>query len=137
MGVIVDSSVLVAAERGGKSTRQALAKIGAEIGDTELAISVVALIELAHGAARAETPERKANRQRFIQELMTAVPVQPVTAALALRVGEIDGENQLRGVRLPLSDLLIGVTALELGWAVATANLRHFRLIPGLIVISF
>jgi tRNA(fMet)-specific endonuclease VapC len=85
MGVIVDSSVLVASERAGKNARQALAKIGDEIGDTELAISVVTLIELAHGAARAEKPERKANRQRFIQELMTAVPVQPVTAALALR----------------------------------------------------
>ena len=41
-----------------------------------------------------------------------------------------------RGTRIPLSDLLIGVSALELGYGVATANVRHFQLIPGLNVIQ-
>jgi predicted nucleic acid-binding protein len=36
---------------------------------------------------------------------------------------------------MPLSDLLIGTSAMELGYAVGTANVRHFRLIPGLIVV--
>ena len=36
---------------------------------------------------------------------------------VALRVGQIDGENQAKGVRLPVADLLIGVTALELGYS--------------------
>jgi predicted nucleic acid-binding protein len=35
---------------------------------------------------------------------------------------------------LALSDLLIGVTALELGFKNATANEQHFQLIPGLEV---
>ena len=47
-----------------------------------------------------------------------------------------DGEAQARGVKIPLSDLLIGVSALELGYRVATSNLRHFRLIPDLAVIQ-
>ncbi len=33
-------------------------------------------------------------------------------------------------MRSALEDLLIGVTALELGYAEATANTRHFQLIP-------
>lgn len=33
-------------------------------------------------------------------------------------------------------DLLIGATALEIGYAVVTANVRHFQLIPGLNVIT-
>ena len=86
-------------------------------GNTDIAVSVVTLIELAHGAARADTSQRKEKRQQFIQELLTALPMHPVTASLALRVGQIDGENQAKGIRLPLSDLLIGVTALELGSA--------------------
>jgi len=98
---------------------------------------VITLIELAHGAARADTPERKAKRRQFIQELQTVLPIHPVTATLAVRAGEIDGENQARGVRLPLSDLLIGVTALELSYGVATANVRHFQMIPGLTVVQF
>jgi predicted nucleic acid-binding protein len=107
------------------------------VGNTEIAISVVTLIELAHGAARADTSQRKERRQQFIKELVTALPVHPVTVSIALRTGQIDGENQAKGVRLPLSDLLIGVTALELGYSVATGNPRHFRLVPGLSVVSF
>jgi predicted nucleic acid-binding protein len=111
-----------------------LAAISSQVGNTEIALSVVTLIELAHGAARADTPQRKAKRQQFIQELLSALPIHPVTVSVALRTGQIDGENQAKGVRLPLSDLLIGVTALELGCSVATGNLRHFQLIPGLSV---
>jgi predicted nucleic acid-binding protein len=135
MGLILDSSVLITAERQGQNARQMLAAISGKAGNTDIAVSVVTLIELAHGAARADTSLRKEKRQQFIQELLTAQ--HPVTVSLALRVGQIDGENQAKGIRLPLSDLLIGVTALELGYSVATGNLRHFKMIPGLSVVQF
>ena len=134
MGVILDSSVLITAERQGQNARQMLTAIAPRTGNTEIGISVVSLIELAHGAARADTPQRKQKREQFIQDLLAALPVYPITASVALRVGEIDAENQSRGVRLPLTDLLIGVTALELGYSVANGNLRHFKSIPGLSV---
>ena len=120
MGLILDSSVLISAEWQGQNARHMLTDIARRSGDPEIALSVVTLIELAHGAARADTAERKAKRQQFIQELLTAVPIHPVSAAVALRVGQIDGENQSKGLRLPLADLPIGVTALELGYQVAT-----------------
>jgi tRNA(fMet)-specific endonuclease VapC len=137
MGLILDSSVLIAAERQGQNARQMLATIARTTADTEIALSVVTLIELAHGAARADTAQRKQNRQQFVQELLTALPIHPVTVPVAPRVGRIDGESQSKGVRLPLADLLIGVTALELGCSVATGNLRHFQRIPGLTVMQF
>lgn len=133
--MILDSSVLIAAERQGKNARQVLSDIAQEIGETEVGISVLTLIELAHGAARADSPERKSKREEFIEELLTAMPVYPVTASMALRAGQIDGQNQARGVKVPLADLLIGVAALELGYGVATANLRHFRQVGGLSVL--
>ena len=92
---------------------------------------------MAHGAARANTAERKARREQFLREVIVALPVHPETVAVALRAGRIDGENNARGVQLPLADLLIGVTALELGYQVATANERHFKMIPGLGVRAF
>jgi len=136
MGLILDSSVLVAAERQGQNARQALSTIAGRIAETEVGISVVTLMELAHGAARADTPERKTKRQKFIEELLVAMPAYPVTIALALRAGQLDGENQARGVQVPLPDLLIGVTALDLGFSVGTANLRHFKLVSGLSVVQ-
>lgn len=59
MGLILDSSVLIAAERQGKNARQALSSTAQKIADTDVDISVVTLMELAHGAVRADTPERK------------------------------------------------------------------------------
>ena len=57
MGLILDSSVLITAERQGQNVRQMLAAISGPAGNAEIAISVVTLIELAHGAARADAPQ--------------------------------------------------------------------------------
>jgi tRNA(fMet)-specific endonuclease VapC len=105
-----------------------------ETGDEGIAVSVITVLELAHGITRADTPERLQRRQRFLDEPLTGVPVQPVTVPIALRAGRIDGLSQAKGVRVPLSDLLIGASALELGYQVGTANVRHFQQIPGLDV---
>jgi tRNA(fMet)-specific endonuclease VapC len=117
MGLILDSSVLVAAERKGHNARQALEAIAQKIGNVDIAISVVTVMELAHGVARANTPERQAKRRQFVDDLIDVVPLHPITPAIALQAGLLDGESQARGVRIPLADLLIGVTARELGSA--------------------
>ena len=137
IGLILDSTVLISEERKGQSPRQALASIGLRAAGEEVAISVVTLVELAHGVERADTPERRVRRQKFLRELMTALPVHSVSVPVALRAGQIDGEHAARGVRLALSDLLIGVTALELGYRVATAKVRHFAMVPGLQILAF
>lgn len=77
-------------------------------------------------------PSERDKRQRFLDELLSGVPIEPLTVRVAIRAGEIDGQSQAQGVRIPLSDLLIGVTALELGYGVGTANVRHFQQIDGL-----
>jgi predicted nucleic acid-binding protein len=131
VGLVLDSTVLIAAERRGLNAHETLASIASRSAGERFAVSVVTLTELAHIAVRA------AMRRQYLNELMVAAPIYPVTASIALLAGQIDGENTARGVRLPLSDLLIGVTALELGYKVATANLRHFQAIPGLGIVSF
>jgi predicted nucleic acid-binding protein len=137
VGLILDSSVLIGAERKGQNARQALTEIAERFGNEDVAVSVITLIELAHGVARANTAQRKAVRQQFLNELMVALPAHPVSISVALRAGRIDGENAFKGVRLALSDLLIGVTALELGYRVATHNVRHFEMVPGLEIVPF
>jgi predicted nucleic acid-binding protein len=46
MGLILDSSVVIAKERKGKNARQALAEIALEAAGEEEALSVVTLIEV-------------------------------------------------------------------------------------------
>jgi predicted nucleic acid-binding protein len=136
VGLILDSSVLIAAERQGRNARQTLADIAVHAAGEDVAVSVITLVELAHGVARANTPARMATRRQFLNELISALPVHPITVSVALRAGQIDGEITAQGIRLALSDLLIGVTALELGYRVATANVRHFNRVPGLGIVS-
>lgn len=137
MGLILDSSVVIAAERQGYNARQTLAEISRRAPGEDLALSAVTLTELAHGAARANTQFRKAMRLQLINELIQTLPVHPVSIPIALRAGQIDGENTAKGIRVALADLYIGITALELGYKVATANVRHFQMIPGLIIVPF
>ena len=51
MGLILDSSLLITGERQGKNARQMLSAIAAAAGDDDVGISVITLLELAHGAA--------------------------------------------------------------------------------------
>lgn len=137
MGLILDSSVLIAKERKRENAREALTEIARRFPGEEVGISVVTVIELAHGVARADLPERKLARRQFLDELLTALPVHAVTIPVAMRAGQMDGENATRGARIALADLLIGVTALELGYSIATRNLRHFQMVPGLAIVQF
>ena len=62
------------------------------------------------------------------------------TCILYERDGAAGRENRWRaakaGVTIPFADLLIGATALEVGYSLLTLNVRHFQLIPGLSVMQ-
>jgi predicted nucleic acid-binding protein len=98
LGLILDSTAAVAAERQGKTARQLLEAVALKTGDEAIAVSVVTVLELAHGAVRADAVEHRERRQRSIDDLLTGVPVQPVTVPIALRAGQIDGQSQTRGM---------------------------------------
>lgn len=136
MGLILDSSVVVAAERRGETVEELLKRVIDSTGDQDAALSSVGLTELVHGMYRAQSPELKLRRQRYLDELLRDMAVYPYTKETAMLAGRIDGEQQARGVTIPSNDLLIGATALSLGYSVATVNVRHFRLIPNLNIVS-
>jgi predicted nucleic acid-binding protein len=89
-----------------------------------------------HGVHRADTPERRARREAFVEELLAAVVVYPFGVAMAQLAGRLDAEQQSQGVVIPFADLLIGATALHVGYSVLTVNQRHFKRIPDLSVIQ-
>jgi tRNA(fMet)-specific endonuclease VapC len=135
MGLILDSSVVIAAERRGDTVEQLIEQVVTLAGDQDAALSAVGLTELIHGIYRARTPEMRVRRESFLQELLAVLTVHPYTKETAILAGKIDGEQQNQGVVIPFGDLLIGATALSLGFSVLTANLRHFQKIPGLNVV--
>jgi len=136
VGVILDSSVIIAAERRGHTVRQILEQVRAARGEMEIGVSVVSIAELVHGAYRAKTQEQQNRRLEFIERLAKDVPVHPVTLEIARLAGRIEGQQEARGVQFAFEDLLIGATALHIGYEVLTLNLRHFKQIPGLTVVQ-
>jgi predicted nucleic acid-binding protein len=136
MGIILDSSILIAAERGGEGVGQILKRVRAAHGETEAGLSAVTIVELTHGIYRAKTDVDRERRRLFTDELCRDVAVHPVTLEVAQLAGKIEGEQAAHGISIAFEDLLIGSTALHLGYSVATLNARHFRLIPGLSVVQ-
>jgi tRNA(fMet)-specific endonuclease VapC len=134
VGILLDSSVLIAAERAENNPRRVVEDVAAVFGDTEAALSAITVLELAHGIERANSAERRANRERFLDELLQEMTIEPVTVPIAFRAGKIDGELAARGLRIALADLLIGATALHFGFELVTHNTRHFQMIPSLVV---
>jgi predicted nucleic acid-binding protein len=134
---LIDSTVLISAERNHHSPQELLESLVERWGDRSLAISVMSAAELFHGCWRADTPARRARREEFVEAMLAVVPVVPVTLPIARVFAEIDAKASAEGRRLPTSDLLIAATALCRGDEVATGNLRHFRDVPGLVVHEF
>jgi predicted nucleic acid-binding protein len=134
VGIILDSSVIIAAERRGHTVLEILEQMKTALGEIEIGVSVVTIAELVHGAYRTKTQVRQERRLEFIERLSSDVPVHHVTLDIARLAGRIEGEQEAVGVRFAFEDLLIGATALHLGHEVATLNLRDFRRIPGLSV---
>jgi len=136
MGLILDSSVVIASERRGETVERLIERVVTATGDQEAALSAIGLTELIHGLYRANTPAMRLHRQSFLDELLADLTVYPYTKETAMLAGKLDGEQQSKGVVIPFGDLLIGATALSLGFSVLTANLRHFQKIPGLSVVQ-
>jgi predicted nucleic acid-binding protein len=135
MGLILDSSVVIAVERRGDTVEQFIERVVNATGDQDAALSAVGLTELIHGLYRAKTPAMRLRRESFLNELLADLTVYPYTKETAMLAGKLDGEQQSKGVVIPFGDLLIGATALSLGYSVLTVNLRDFRRIPGLSVV--
>lgn len=134
--MIPDSSVVIAAERQSHTVRQILERLRAVHGEIDIGLSVVTVVELTRGIQRAKLEDRRQRRQAFVDELIRDFPVYPITIETASLAGRIEGEQAERGITIAFEDLLIAATALQLGFGLATGNIRHFERIPGLSIIS-
>jgi predicted nucleic acid-binding protein len=136
MGLILDSSILIAAERKGLDDLEILEQLKTLYGETAFGLSVVTIAELMHGAYRAKEEARKQRRLAFIDRLCREIRIYPITVEIARTVGRIEGQQASLGFTLTFEDLAIGVTALQLGFEIVTHNEKDFKLIPGLRIVK-
>jgi predicted nucleic acid-binding protein len=130
MATLIDSSVLIAAERGAL----ALDAFSARYAQEDVAISAVTASELLHGVHRARTPSQRHRRQAFIEGLLAQLPVIPFDLTVARVHASLWADLAKRGVAVGERDLMIGATAIAKNYTLTTRDERSFSKIPGLIV---
>jgi tRNA(fMet)-specific endonuclease VapC len=129
--VILDTSVLVAAERRALRMGELLQSLGEE----PVAMAAITASELLHGCHRAPESGIRARRWAFVEGLLEAIPVLPFGLAEARRHAELWADLAREGGLIGPHDMLVGATAVAQGYALATLNKREFARIPGLRLV--
>ena len=129
MGLLIDTSVFVAHERGELA-------LPSKIGDPDEAVllSVITASELLHGVHRAKSPAQAKQRSAFVEAILDRFPIVGIDVDVAREHARVWGHLAKKGTPIGAHDLWIGVQALVLEFAVLTVNVRDFKRIPGLTV---
>ncbi len=130
MGVILDTSVLIAIERRSIEMRRLAA--GRE--DEPFGIAAITAAELLHGVHRADSEKRRLAREAFVEKALSLFPVYPFDLNAGRIYARIWADLARRGTRIEAHDLMIASTAICLGFSVVTADIRDFGRIRGLSV---
>jgi tRNA(fMet)-specific endonuclease VapC len=132
MGVVIDSSLFIAAER----RRFDWVGFHAELAAEPLYLTAITLAELLHGAERADTRERRATRRHFIAEVEARYPLLSFGREEAVEYAALWAELSARGVLIGTHDLQIAAIARRFRYRVATLNGAEFQRVPNLGVID-
>ena len=128
MSVILDTAVLVAAERGTFDMPGYLTALG----DAPVALAAISASELLHGVERARDSAVRQRRSEFVEGVLANVPIIPFGLAEARAHARIWAALATAGRVVGAHDLQSTATALVAGSAVATLNVEEFRRVPGL-----
>ncbi len=106
-------------------------------GDEDIGISSVALTELLHGIYRAKTQLIARDVKLSSSSWRKTFLSTPTLRTPQSLPDESEANRPLRGIPSHSRTCSLGPLLYPLGFSILTANERHFRLIPGLNVISF
>ena len=130
--MILDTSVIVASERGSVNVEAMLASLGNE----PVAIAAITASELLHGAHRGADSGIRARRAAFAEAVLDLVPVLPFGVPEARRHAQVWAELLGAGAVIGPHALLVSATALARGYGVATMSEREFARVAGLRVVT-
>lgn len=132
MGLVIDTSALVALERAGSRWEHLVSACAAE----PLAMPAIVYAEILVGAFLADSTDRAARRRARLDALADLVPIVEFDRQVAAVWADVFATLSRAGTLIPANDLAVAATALHLdyGVCVSPADERHFRIVPGLRV---
>ena len=131
MGLILDTSVLIAAER----KKFDLEGFVRNLSDESFFMASITLSELWHGCHRG-TGLALQERLRHVELLETKIPVLEFGTKEALVHAKIWAALEKIGQGIGLHDLIIGASALANDYGLVTLNEKEFKRIPNLRLTS-
>lgn len=102
--------------------------------DAPKALSVISFGELVYGAYKSAQPTSNLARIHRLREIF---PVIDATSSIVECFGQIKVDLSKKGITVDDFDLLIGSTAITLGYTVVTNNEKHFKKIPDLKITNW
>lgn len=130
MGVILDTSIFIAAERGSFEIVEFIK--GRE--EEPFGISAITVSELLHGVYRADSEKRRLIREAYVEKIIESFPIYSFDLRVARIYARLWANLAERGIRIGAHDLIIASTAIAAGFLVATFNTRDFEKITGLTI---
>ncbi len=128
MGLLIDSSVIVALERA----KEPPAQLKVKTAEVPTYLSAVTASELLHGLHRANTEQRRERRSQFLAEVFDLFEILAFDLDVARQHARIWAELSQQGQLIGAHDLMIAATAVHHGLSVVTYNEREFRRVNGL-----
>jgi tRNA(fMet)-specific endonuclease VapC len=132
VGLILDSSLLIADERGDFRLSGWLRARPPE----PAAVSAITWSELWFGIEVETDAARFRRRRRWLEKTLRPVEIVPFDAAVARIHARIWAQLAQVGQMVGSYDLIVAATALHRRWGVATLNAAEFRHVPGLRVVQ-
>lgn len=105
--------------------------------DEPVAIAAITASELLHGVHRLTNIVSRSRAERFVEQLLDAIPVIAFDLDVARVHAQLDADLSARGVSVGDADLMIAATAVWLDYRVATHDLRSFPRIDGLDIVTW
>ena len=90
--------------------------------------------ELHAGALMSANPDHEL---RKVETLLDHLTVVYPDVSFPVMYGDTEAQLRKIGNKVPVMDLLIGVTAKSFGMPLLTKDVKHFKSIPGLVVESY
>lgn len=132
MGLILDTSILIADEKG----KFDLADFVEQFSTDRPVISTITVSELLHGIERANDEGRRLRRSRHVEQILETVRIEGFGLRHARVHARIWASLASRGKIIGPHDLIIAATGISLGYPVATLNAGEFQRVDGLKVID-
>jgi len=132
MGLILDTSILIAEERGKFDLPGFLLRFPAP----QPLITAITASELLHGVERAQDAGRRARRQQHVEQILGSIFVQSFDLTQARFHARIWADLEVRGLMIGAHDLQIAAAGVAFGHEVATLNAREFQRVAGLQVVD-